>query len=958
MKKLCLALLSVLTIGCAALGLACTSGDDSKPQVAFNEGYLTEVVLGEPIMLDEYVDPDFREDYTLTLVHDETGIERNLKEVFQWTTDLPGTYTLTYTVTSGAVQGTVSTKIEVVVPKVTWQYSRPTLVYRVGDTMEFGYLKRQLNLMVKSYYSYEFYVNSVKFGDETVTLGEEYTNYTFTDDGEHVFNFSILTEDGQRLSADQKITVRPQQILTEGAEEWMAENNITVYDYTYVSPDGKISLDAGYYNTPAKDNVPYLAFNGENGEGYGAQTYMMVDFTGKNLPQVAFFADPSPSFTDGKDGILFSNGISNNNGSDYFGTKLDMSRLTIFGPNKASFAEFDNRARLHSLGSVADPCPMSFHALNDTDSYRYIVGFSEATRTYVTLRILLINMTTMERVFDFTQKLTSSTGIGALNLSEDYLKGSIVLYGRYGRKSVWDKVYMPITDVDDIYDLDIAASFKDSYMSQCDLNTKAYVSDYIYAPATEYEFKVFAPTGEEVEVADDGSFVYTMSGKYTLYFNPMQDGVRASAITVRVMYDLDNPPTPDFYEIQGAIMAGVTDGGVKTNTLNAYIKEGKQSIECYTISGNSGSIEVGISRNFLEFVFLSRRVQGITFEVYSLKDATFKLGGSDNIVKDYTGEVSAKTWTKLTITRELYLKNFDIYSGKGHCLSIQFTPTEGKYYEREFVMIDDVQLIIQSIEGEISSKAKAFLEENDITVYGSTSVNKDLKVALQAGTYQKEWWNLTNDDVPYVAYNGNYGKNTYVVVDFTGKNVPQIALFVDKVTSSLADKNQGLYIHTGMVKKNGALVSDTDGGRVTFLGPNKIEVGRPDAEGRVGKQYGANAWNADGSLNQSATPSPLSIRGLQDGVHYRYVVGVKEAKEEGTKGRITLELLLINLDTKQELVKYTWSEATEGLLSLIDGGSIVLYSRYNEATTLDKIYPLYTNIGSVYAIDLVAEAIS
>ena len=201
---------------------------------------------------------------------------------------------------------------------------------------------------------------------------------------------------------------------------------------------------------------------------------------------------------------------------------------------------------------------------------------------------------------------------------------------------------------------------------------------------------------------------------------------------------------------------------------------------------------------------------------------------------------------------------------------------------------------------------------------------------------------------------------TYVVVDFTGKNVPQIALFVDKVTSSLTDGNEGLYIHTGMIKKNGDLVSDTDGGRITFLGPNKMEFARPDAEGRVGKQFGTKAYQTDGTTDSAGTTvSPLSIRGLEDGVHYRYVVGIKTVKEESTtKGRIVLDIMLINLDTKQEVVRYEWSEATVALHDLIDGGNIIMYGRYNTAITLDKIYPVYTKIGSIYAIDLVTNALS
>ncbi len=956
MKKIWLALLTCLMFVCAAFAVAC---GNSGP--AFNEGYLTEIVLGEPIMLDEYIDPETTEDYTLEVTCEETGEVRDLRDYFQWTTEVPGEYTITYTVKTGANKGTVSTKINVLVPKATWQYTLPTIVYRAGDTMEFGSLERNLNLMVKSYYGYEFFIRKLQFNGNHVDLAGQ-TEYTFTEAGEHIVTFAIKTEDGQELSADVKVTVRPQQILAEGAAEWMQENNITSHDYTYIAPDGKVTLDSGYFNSYVNNNTPYIAFNGEEGVGYGEKTYVMVDFTGKNLPQVAFFCDEvTSSITDGKNGIIFTNGITNNNGKDFFGTRLNMSRLTIFGPKKVAFPEFDNRSRLLALGSETEPCPMGYHALNETDSYRYIVGFEEVATTYVCARILLINMSTSERVFDYSVKLTSSSGHGALNLEDGYFGGSIVLYGRYGLPTQLDKVHLPITDVEDVYELDRAPSFKADYAKQYDLGAIANVSDYIDIPDGDYEFIVFDPAHKEVEIAADGSFQFTQSGKYSLYFDPLQDGVRAGAITVRVMYDLDNAVASDYYELEGAIMAGPISSGVMMNTKDSFVKEGEQSIKAYTIDGQSGSVDFGISRNFLEFLFLSERVRGITFEVYSEKAATYALKPADKkeIVLDYTGSLAAETWTKLTITREMYMRNYDVYKGLGHCLVISITPTEGKYKQQEGIYVDNVQLLVSPEEPNLSQKVQKFLTDNSVTLHGVETINNDMQVEMREGFYQGAWTSVREDSVPYVAYNGKYAAGTYVVVDFTGKNVPQIALFVDEVTSSLTDGKQGLYIHTGMIEKTGKLSSDVDAGRVTFLGPNKWAYGRPDSDGRVGKQFGTKGWQADGSYDSEGTTiSPLSIRGLEDGVHYRYVVGIKTASEEGTtKGRIVLDLLLINLDTKEEVVRYEFSEATERMHSLIDGGSIVLYGRYNVATTFDKIYPLYTRIGSVYAIDLVADVL-
>ncbi len=957
MKKFWLAVLACMTFLCLALATAC-----SEKGPVFNEGYLEEVQLGEPIMLDEYVDPNSVEDYSLILTCDETGQERDLKMLGQWTTDKPGTYTLTYTINSGDNKGTISTQILVYVPRISWQYSTPTLVYRGGETMQFSLLKRNLNLVVKSYYSYEFFVKSVIVDGETTSLLGK-TSYTFQKEGDHVFTFAIRTQDGQELSADQKISVRPQQILGDGAEAWMEENNVTSYDYTYIGADGKVSLDAGYYNTFIKDNVPYLAFNGEDGEGYGANTYMMVDFTGKNLPQVAFFCDEvTHSFTDGKNGILFSNGTSYNDGR--FLSPLDASRLTIFGPFKSNFAEFDSRGRMLSYGSVADPCPLSYNALIDGNQYRYIIGITQADTTAVTARILLINMTTGERVFDFTQKMTSSSGNGAFSSLDserwnaDYFKGSIVLYGRYGIGLDFDKVYAPITGISDIYDLDEAAEFKDGYKTQYGLNATANVSDYIDVPVTGYEFTVIDPDGQTVEIDADGNFRFTKSGKYLLKYDPLQDGIRANSVSVRVMYDLKNPLPADFLENEGVLMAS-GDSGIKTTTAKDFVVEGSQSIEYYSINGNSdGTLILYLSKSFMEFVFLSREVVGVSFDIYSRKAATYKLYGS-NIVQDYTGAIEAETWTTLTVTRDMCMKNFDVYKSAAYSIGIVLTG-ESKFAPRECVYIDNVKLVTQEVSPTLDANVQLFMDQNNMTAHGYKEINADMSVTLYDGMYQGEWYTLKNDDVPYVAYNGNYGAGAYVVVDFTGKNVPQLAFFADRVTPSLLDKAQGLYVHTGMIKKTGALVSDTDGGRITFFGPNKMEYARPDAEGRVGTQYGASGWDPTHEIKDTEkVPSPLSIRGLEDGVHYRYVIGIKSVSQSGDKATVVLELLLINLDTNEEVIKYTTDGKGAIKVALKQlSGNVVMYGRYNTPITLDKIYALKTDVTDIYAIEEVAQVLS
>lgn len=963
-KKIWLAILACLTLVCAAFGVSC-----GETKLAFNEGYLEEIILGEPIMLDEYIDPSLTNDYTAILICDETGQERDLKELVQWTTDKPGMYTLTYTVKSGEYKGTISTKIKVVVSKATWKYSNSTLVYRAGETMSINLFKRSLNIAVNSYYDYEFYVSEVKYNGKSEDLKGK-TSYTFPEHGEFTFTFCVETEDGQILSAEQSITVRKQQVLAEGAEEWMAENNISVDPggYTYISPDGYVELDAGYINgSYFKDYVPYIAFNGEEGgNGYGANTYVTVDFTGKNLPQVAFFCDEvKPSFTDGSKGVLLFNNFA------YGRTNVEpqISRLVIFGPNKGSYGEFDNRGRFAAIGSATDPCPASWNSLDENCQYRYIVGIEKATSTSMVVRILLINLTTSERVWDFSQRLTGYTvskcsldpcphpngGCSEpLNLDDDYYTGSIILYGSYGHDATFDKVYMPVTGVSDIYELDKAAKFKEDYKKNCNLGETVNVADYIDPSAMDYVFRVVDPDGIEVVIDAEGNFTYNKSGTYRLYYVPNDASIRPSSTTVKIMYELDKPFAEDYFETQGVINSYEGNLLAVPNTNNSFVTEGESSIKYYAVNATE-KFEVFISKEFTDFVYLNRDVQGVSFEIYSEKALTFRLktltddpSNGAYLREDYTGTIPAETWTKITLSRALMMANFETYKTTAYSIALTLESAVG-FGAMDCVYIDNIQLVLNA-EGTIASEAQTFMKENNITAYAYDSINADMSVTLRPGYYQGSPMDagdklMYDDDVPYVAYNGNYGAGAYMVVDFTGKNVPQFCFFAKEVSSSLLDGKAGFYVHTGLAKPNGDSESPHDGGRVTFFGPNKIEYAHIDNQGRIGPVYG---YQTDAPVN-----SPLSINGLVDGVRYRYVIGIKSAQN----GKFVLEQLLINLDTNEEVVRYETEISGSWITADYLNTNIVMYGRYNVAITLDKIYAVYENVSDVYAIDKVSEVL-
>jgi hypothetical protein len=317
--------------------------------------------------------------------------------------------------------------------------------------------------------------------------------------------------------------------------------------------------------------------------------------------------------------------------------------------------------------------------------------------------------------------------------------------------------------------------------------------------------------------------------------------------------------------------------------------------------------------------------------------------------EDYTGTIPAETWTTITLSRELMDKNYNTYKSASYIIALSLTSATG-FAATDQVYIDNIQLLVDS-EPTTDVDALMFMASNNMTAYGYKEINANMSATLYRGFYHgnptEGGGGMTYNDVPYIAYNGNYGAGNYVVVDFTGKNIPQLCFFVKEITNSLIDGKAGLYVHTGMTLPNGDQAAGVhDAGRVTYLGPNKIEYGYVNSTGRVGPQYGY--------MTNNPVNSPMSVNGLVDGVHYRYVVGIKSAKA----GEIVLQQLLINLDTNTEEVRYetkfTGSWITEDYIS----GNIVMYSRYNVNTTLDKIYPVYSNVTDINNIDKVNEGLN
>ena len=183
----------------------------------------------------------------------------------------------------------------------------------------------------------------------------------------------------------------------------------------------------------------------------------------------------------------------------------------------------------------------------------------------------------------------------------------------------------------------------------------------------------------------------------------------------------------------------------------------------------------------------------------------------------------------------------------------------------------------------------------------------------------------------YLAFDGNFGFGSYIALDFTGKNMPEVMFFAKNYTDSMyyAEGKQGIVVASGITLYNGGIGSaQTNNTMVSVSGPFGAYIQAADAP------HGGNMM-ADFA-------SALARANLTDGVHYRVIMGFT-----GSGNTVTLNLCLYNLDTNTEVEKssmttwafFTGSNAAVGSMTLSDlVGSIVLYGKFGTTCTIDKLH--------------------
>ena len=264
--------------------------------------------------------------------------------------------------------------------------------------------------------------------------------------------------------------------------------------------------------------------------------------------------------------------------------------------------------------------------------------------------------------------------------------------------------------------------------------------------------------------------------------------------------------------------------------------------------------------------------------------------------------------------------------------------------------------VAETVSGDVTYTAtyQATLKEgvtaNEVTAQGDGFVLGAGSIGGGANYVQGQQYD-DGDETPsyvrqsYLAIDGNYGLDDYIVFDFTGKNMPEIAFFAKNYNDSMyaeGTSKQGIVVTTGITMYNGEINAAEE-----FLNGSKgVSFDNPFMIKNV-----AEGW----FKAEHVTDSKLARANLVDDAKYRVIIGFAKGSQKDAEtiaNGITLKWALYDRETN-ELVEqgklgtwnfFTGSNAQVGNMTLEDlVGSIVLYGKFGTECTVDKVWGVYEN---------------
>ena len=251
---------------------------------------------------------------------------------------------------------------------------------------------------------------------------------------------------------------------------------------------------------------------------------------------------------------------------------------------------------------------------------------------------------------------------------------------------------------------------------------------------------------------------------------------------------------------------------------------------------------------------------------------------------------------------------------------------------------------------DLSAGALSWIQQNNVSFYNMQSMDDNQKVVLGESTVEGSTnpnADVATRDMSYLAFNGNYGAGDYLVIQFTGNNMPYITFAAGSVTNDawnmandandrsvadMTDTGTGIVLYNGYTRTDGSICSCGVEKRLNFTGPFKMQNGESDVVNQPIRQ----------GFTENAGIGAYELQNSTD--TFCMVVGIKSAS--GTT--VSFSVAVYNL-TKKSQVYYTdggiYYNVANADLSGVQGnlfeGSIILHGQFGKQTTIDKVYSLY-----------------
>ena len=279
--------------------------------------------------------------------------------------------------------------------------------------------------------------NEVQITDDT---------FSFTEAG----GYTLVYKDGVNLPGQLTITVMD---MASEMVAWMEENNVSLNNALSAEADRKVVLSASTHNgaqtlpahntTVTATDMSYVSFNGN----YGINDYVVFEFTGGNMPTIAFFQDENATTpfnhareaSADKKGLVFINGLYLPTGSIYGAGGTLANRLSVMGPYGLATPDDDVAGVQYRHTLSNGQWPGAGNLANTTAKYRMVVGFSAGSTTGYTIRVWILNLDDGTE-YEFSESAGTKAYDG-VTLPADYFSGKIALYGQFGKTTTLDKVY-------------------------------------------------------------------------------------------------------------------------------------------------------------------------------------------------------------------------------------------------------------------------------------------------------------------------------------------------------------------------------------------------------------------------------------------------------------------------------------------------------------------------------------